>query len=78
MAAGGLEVGPWCAHDPAYRPSRERSLRLRANAWWSWSDSNQQLDCYGAFPRARRHGQANGDVTSTQRVRVLGYESWDC
>src|SRR4051794_23224368 len=46
MAAGGLEVGPWCAHDPAYRPSRERSLRSRANAWWARPDSNQQPDRY--------------------------------
>jgi hypothetical protein len=35
------------------------------------------LHCFRfrAPPHAWRHGQANGDVTSTQRVRVLGLAS---
>src|SRR4051812_36316474 len=40
-------------------------LRLRATAWWNWSDSNQQPKCYGS--RALRRRTAMAPVLGVER-----------
>src|SRR2546423_7649267 len=32
---------------PCNPEDKAGNLRLRATAWWSWSDSNQPPECYG-------------------------------
>ena len=43
-----LSNAPVCIRD-SNRLKAQAFLRLRATAWWSWSDSNQPPKCYGTW-----------------------------